>query len=118
METNDISNQILNDIEREKVMAFASDPILFQAVKKYVLAVVYQHGAFKPGEDFKGNVNYALQLVWPATEPNGMPRTDQELGQALRALTYATKLVESGFREITDMKEVETLEEDEINPSE
>jgi len=114
----DISTEILNEIEKEKIMAFCEDKLAFEAVKKYVLAVVYKHGSFEKGEPFKGNMNWALQLSWGATEPGGMPRSDKELGEALRALTVATKLVESGFKELTEMKEVESLSEDKKNPAE
>lgn len=118
METQDLSNQILNDIEREKIMKFCEDKVTFNAVKKYVLAVSYNHGVFKEGEPFQGNMNWALQFAWGATEPQGMPRSDEELGQGLRALTMATKLVESGFKEMAEMKKVEALVEDKDNPAE
>lgn len=121
MEAQDLSNQILSDIEREKVIALAEDTVAFEAVKKYVLAVMYRHGVVQKGEDFKGNVNWALQIAWGATQPNGMPRSDEELGQDLRALTKATQLVESGFKEIKEMEEaskVEELEESKENKAE
>jgi len=114
----DISNQILSDIEREKIIAFCQDTVLFHAVKKYVLAVAVSQGTFKSNEEFRGNINYALQFAWQATEPNGMPRSDEELGQQVRALTQAVKLVESGFKELGEMKEVEALSEPKENPAE
>lgn len=118
METQDISKEILNDIEREKVQAFCEDPVLYEAVKKYILAVSVKHGVFKEGEPFKGNMNWALQIAWGANQPGGIPRSDEELGQDLRALTKAVQLVESGFREMTELKEVEELPEDNKNPAE
>ena len=109
----DISNQILNDIEQDKVMSLAADPIAFNAVKKYLLAVVYKHGVIQKNREYVGTINFALNLAWGATTPNGMPRTDEELGQNLRALTYATQLVESGFREMSEMKKPEKLADEE-----
>ena len=114
----DISKEVLNDIEIDQAIAFAQNRIQFEAVKKYVIAVAMKHGVFKPGEPFKGNVNFALNLAWPATQTNGMPRTDEELGQNLRALTYAVQLVESGFSEIAEMRRVEKTLEEKINPAE
>lgn len=114
----DISREILNDIEIDKAIAFAEDKAQFEAVKKYVLAVAVKHGVFKPGEPFKGTTNFALNLAWPATQSQGMPRSDEELGQSLRALTYAVQLVESGFKEIAELKKVAKLEVENNNPAE
>ena len=114
----DISKQILNDIETDKVMKIAEDKVAFNAMKKYLLAVVYKHGVAQKGEDFNGRINFALNLAWGATQNGGMPRTDEELGQNLRALTYATQLIESGFREISELKKPEVVEPESINESE
>lgn len=118
MNAQDLSNEILTDIEKEKVIAFAKDKFLFEAVKKYVLAVAYKHGIVESGKDYKGTINFALNLVWPSTQSGGTPRTDEELGQSLRALTYATQLVESGFKEIAEMEVPEVLEENTKNEAE
>ena len=110
--------EILNEIEKDKVARFCEDPILFHAVKKYVLAVAYKHGTMEKGAEHVGTRNFALNLAWGATSPNGMPRTDEELGQNLRALTYAVQLVESGFKEMEEFKKVETPLEENNNPAE
>jgi hypothetical protein len=104
---DDFSKQILNDIETDKVIAFKSDPVAFNAVKKYVLAVAYKHGVVRPGEKHVGNLNFALNLAGSAIHPNGEARSDEELGQNLRALAYAVQLVESGFKEMSDMEKPE-----------
>ena len=108
---NDISSQILNDIETDKVIALAQDQVAFNAVKKYILAVAYKHGVTEAGQEYRGTLNFALNLAWPATQPNGIPRSDEELGQNLRALTYAVQLVESGFREISELRKPEVVKE-------
>ena len=114
----DISNQILNEIETDKVLAFKADPISFNAVRKYILAVAYKHGVVRSGEDHSGNVNFALNLAGSAIHPNGVARTDSELGQNLRALAYAVQLVESGFKEMSEMERPEKLEEETVNKAE
>ena len=111
MNAQDLSKEVLNEIELDKVVAFAHDQMAFEAVKKYVLAVALAHGTFEKGKPFKGNVNFALNLAWPATQQNGIPRSDEELGQSIRALTYAVQLVESGFSEIAEMKEIKKVEQ-------
>lgn len=110
--------EILTEIERDKVIAFSQDAVAFNAVKKYVLAVMYKQGVVEKGQTHNARVNFALNLAWPATTPNGMPRTDEELGQNLRAMTYAVQLIESGFKEMEEMKKPEVTEEETVNPSE
>lgn len=118
MTPQDFSSEILSEIERDKVIALAQDAVAFNAVKKYVLAVMYKQGVIEKGQPHNARVNFALNLAWPATTPNGMPRTDEELGQNLRALTYAVQLIESGFREMSEMRKPEPLKEETINEAE
>ena len=106
----DLSNQILTEIEQDKVIAFAQDSLQFQAVKKYILAVAYQHGVMEKGKEHMGNLNYALNMAWGAINPKGMPRSDEELGQNIRALAQAVSLVESGFKELLEMKDIKKVE--------
>ena len=108
---DDISREILSEIEVDKVIALAQDPIAFNAMKKYILAVVYKQGVMEKGAEYKGTVNFALNLAWSATQQNGIPRSDEELGQNLRALTYAVQLVESGFREMGELKKPMVVKE-------
>ncbi len=114
----DLSKEILTEIEKDKVAKFCEDPILFQAIKKYVLAVAYKHGIVEKGVEHKGGLNFALNLAWGSTQQHGTPRSDEELGQNLRALTYAVQLVESGFSELLNFKKVEELKEEDNNPAE
>lgn len=113
----DISNEILTEIEKDKVTAFCEDKILFEAVKKYILAVAYNHGVVEKGVEHKGNLNFALRLAWGAADGSAS-RSDEELGQNLRALTSAVQLVESGFAELSEFKRVEPIKSEVINPAE
>lgn len=122
MNTQDLSREILSEIEWDKVVAFSNDKLAFEAVKKYILAVAVNHGVFKKGEVIKGNLNFALSLAFSAVNPNGVPRSDEELGQFSRALALAVQLLESGFREIEEIKETKKVEsevvENKVNPTE
>lgn len=115
---NDLSHEVLTDIEREKVALFAADQFLFNAVKKYVLAVAYKQGVVEKGAEHRAGINWALNLAWPSTDSRGTPRSDEELGQNLRALTYAVQLVESGFKELSEIPVPEKLPEEPNNPAE
>lgn len=118
MNNQDFSNEILDSIEKAKIAAFCEDVIAFNAVKKYILAVAYKHGVVSKGVEHKGNINFALRLAWGAADGSGMPRSDEELGQSLRALTSAVQLVESGFAELSEFKKVEEVVEDKVNKAE
>ena len=114
----DLSNEILNDIEKEKLIQFNGDKMMFETVKKYVLAVVYRQGIVEKGKEHNPNINWAMNMSWGAIDPKGMPRTDEELGQNLRAMTTAITLVGSGFKEISEMKPPEKELKEETNPAE
>lgn|SRR3990167_1496728 len=119
MNPYDLSQSILTDIETERLITLAQDPVAFGAIKKYILAVCYKHGVIEKGIEHKGNVNWALRMAWGAINDGGMPCTDEELGQNLRALAYAVQIVESGFKELSEMKRPEVLLEDEtVNKAE
>ena len=118
LEEPDVSNGILSKEEVDKVQRFIEDELLFGAVKKYILNVVYGQGVIKAGAKHEAHRNWAINMAAGAINPQGMPRTDEELGQQLRALTYATQLIESGFKELSEMKKVEASGEQTNNPAE
>lgn len=114
----DLSSQILTDIEKDKIIAFMEDDITFNAVKKYLLAVAYKQGVVEKGREHRATVNFALNLAGGAIHTQGVPRSDEELGQNLRALAYAVQLVESGFKELSEFKKPEKVEEETTNKAE
>ena|SRR3990167_3162466 len=116
MDTQELSNSILSAIEKDKVILFNQDPLMVEAVKKYILAVVYKQGVINAGQEHNSRINWAMNLAWGATDGKGMPRTDKELGQNLRAMTSAVQLIESGFKELLEIKKPEP--EKEINHNE
>src|SRR3990167_438137 len=118
MNPQDLSNEILSEIERDKIVQFCADPVLSGAVKKYILAVLYKQGVVEKGQIHNARINFALNLAWPANTPNGIPRSDEELGQNLRAMTYGIQLIESGFREMEEMRKPEVVAEPTANQAE
>lgn len=103
------TTQILNEIEQDAVIAFASNTTMFNAVKKYLLAYAYKHGVIHPGEPAQGNINWALQLAWDRNNKI----SDAELGADLRAVTRGIQVVESGFAELLQVKKPEVVKEEE-----
>jgi len=108
----DISNEILTEIEKDKLIELNQDPVILGALKKYILAVCYKQGVVEKGLDHRGNVNWALRMAWGAIDGAGAPRSDEELGQNIRALAYAVQIVESGFKELSEMQKPEKLPDD------
>ena len=118
MDAHEISQEVLTDIERRKVISFNQDPLMVEAVKKYILAVLYRQGTVEKGKPHNARINWALNLAWGATDGRGMPRTDEELGQNLRAMTSAVQMLESGFKELSEIREVSEAEETKVNQGE
>jgi hypothetical protein len=112
MTPEDISKEIMNDIEIEKLFAFNEDKVMFEAIKKFLLVYLGQ-GIGERGKPLVGNRNYALQLAWNRE----IPRSNEELGADLRALTRGIQIIESGFKELSNLKRPIKSSEPEINPA-
>lgn len=118
MDTEDLTSEILTELEKDKIVKFCDDQATFEAVKKYVLAVCYKQGVIEKGRTHNPRINWAMNLAWGSINPQGMPRSDEELGQSLRAMTHAVQMIESGFKEMVDLKKIDKLDDTIINPAE
>lgn len=118
IDTTELVKQVMNEIEQDKLIAFAADPILLNAVKKFVLFSAFHQGVAEPGKPFKADYNWALQMAFGAINPGGMPRSDAELGGDLRAWVKGVNMVESGFAELEGLKKEEPVKEEAGNIAE
>ena len=109
------TTEILDQIEQDAIQRFIGDEIMYNAVKKYLLVYLYRDGVARTGVPHDGTTNFALAMAWGAINPQGIPRSDEELGQNVRALAQGIHAIESGFRELKDMKKLEAPKEEEIN---
>jgi hypothetical protein len=73
----------LSEIEKSSVIAFTSNDVMFNAVKKVLLGMIYHQGTVVPTLE-PTPMNWAFSLV-----KNDAPQSDEELGQALRASVAA-----------------------------
>jgi hypothetical protein len=112
MDTNQLSKEIYNEIEQDKIIAFTEDKVMFEAVKKYLLVYLTQ-GIGEAGKPFLGNRNFALQLAWD----RNYPRSNEELGADLRAVTRGIQVIESGFKELAEIKRSVPPEKEGDNPA-
>lgn len=108
------TTEILNAIEKEKIIAFTEDKLMFEAVRKHLLSGVYNTGVLKPGQAADARTNWAFQLVWDRNSQS-MPRTDAELGGDLRAMVRGIQLVEGAWNELSQFKREEPEKEEEPN---
>ena len=96
-----------------------------QAVKKYLLAHLYQNGVIVPGKPHNPMINWACNAAFGAISPPGdgygrintnyAPKTDAELGADLRATAKGIQIIESGFKELSEIKKPEVLKEEEVS---
>jgi hypothetical protein len=89
----------LNEEEILQVEAFCKNEKMFEAVKKVLLAPIYEHGVVKPGEKHNPLVNGAFSLVAQSPEVS-----NEVLGAFSRAKWAGVTAVEGGFEELKKIK--------------
>ena len=119
------TTDILNSIELYSIIKFNDDRIMSQAVKKYLLAHLYQNGVITPGKPHNPVINWACSAAFGAISPPGdghgrintnyAPKTDAELGADLRATAKGIQIIEIGFKELSEIKKPEVLKEEAIS---
>ena len=103
--------EYLTDIEIAKVEQFCADEVMFEAVRKVMLAVVYYSGALKKGEKLEPR-NQAFDLLSNAYQ-RGVEVSNEELGAELRGLFSGVDVVEQGFGQL---KTIKTEEKEVVSP--
>ena len=101
-----ITREYLTDIEIAKIEAFVADEKLIEAVRKVLLASIYQNGTLR--KDIKANplTNGALALVSLASSGRGTV-SNQDLGEDLRGMFHGIQLLETGLNELNKFKKEE-----------
>lgn len=94
----------LSDQEKSQIEKFVGNKKMFEAVRKVLLAGIYENGVLKPGEDHDPSKNFALTQVFTALI-HGHPISDEDIGQNIRAQAAGIRLVETGFKKLVDLKE-------------
>jgi hypothetical protein len=93
---------MLNDKEKSEIEKFCANETLKEAVRKVLLAGIYENGVLKEGQKADPSKNFALYEAFMST--NGAPITDAELGQVIRAKAWGIKAVEMAFAELDNIK--------------
>ena len=87
-------NEILSELEKQKLELVASDKVMMGAVKKVVLSAVYFDGTLNKKGIPDPLKNFALAL---ASRPGVK---NEDLGAELRASLCGVQLLETGFKEL------------------
>lgn len=95
--------EFLSDIERDRIAnKFNTDEVLVEAVRKVLLAAMYNNGVLKAGEKADPLKNGALGLAFLAISGKGVV-SNQDLGEDLRGFAQGLSLLENGFRKLSEI---------------
>jgi len=92
------TDSFLNETEKELLSLFYENEIMREAVKKVLLAGIYQNGTLKPGEPAKPVYNAAFSLVANRDANN------EQIGADLRAMWEGVRVVENAFNSLSEYK--------------
>ena len=101
--------EYLNANEKSRLIAFNSDPVMKEAVKKVMLFNIYQAECLKEGEP----VGLDKQWVYAFDTKDS---TDEQVGKRLRIKVSAMSFVEDAFKEL-EQYHVEVAQEEPSNPA-
>ena len=103
----------LNQAEQERLEVFYDDEVMREAVKKVLLANIYQAGVLKKGES-ANDKNWAYNLGGL----NDMVMDDEKVGHMLKITSKALGVVGDAFTRLSAFSKVETPGKVEGNPAE
>lgn len=106
-------DKFMSGIEKDKIIAFNSDPILVNAVKKVLLASIYSNGTLRADVPADPTRNAALALANLAISGKGIVK-NEDLGEDLRGLMQGVSLLEQGLAQLAKIKKDP---EGEVKPS-
>jgi hypothetical protein len=95
----ELLNSVLSDLEKESIATFLANKTMSEAVRKVLLAEVYYNGVLAPDAPAAPTRNFALTQVISSLS-GGLPITNEELGQSLRAKGEGVYAVEAGWQRL------------------
>lgn len=91
----------LNDLQKAKIEAFCADEEMFNAVRKVLLAGIYEHGTVQAGYEPNPLENGAYSLAAIAV---GNPIPDEVLGQHVRGQWAGINALKNALDRLTSIK--------------
>lgn len=107
---------ILNDQEKAAVAQFLDNAVMREAVRKVLLAGIYDNGVIKQGEPHNPAQNFALFEVFNVLNGGGVV-SDADIGQVVRAKAQGIKLVEQAFKQLESYKPKKSTGKGKGNPA-
>lgn len=92
-------NKFLSDVERVKIEMFNQDPVLVNAIRKVLLATIYNNGVLKKDVPPDPLRNGALNLAFMTLKGDAIV-SNEELGADLRGLAQGINLLEKGLLQL------------------
>lgn len=102
----------LNDIEKDKLLAFKEDELMKNAVQKFLFSGILEAGVQKEGVPYNGK-NWSYNL----TGLNDNAMDNEKLGALLKATNRGIAFMEDAFARLEELKKEEPQEK-EVNPAE
>ena len=90
----------LNDLEKSAIQKFVEFETMREAVKKVLLAALYDNGTLKPGKPADPTRNGVFGFV--ASSPGA---SNEQLGADLRAQWEGIRIVENAFNKMAECKQ-------------
>ena len=108
MQLKDYLDDLLNEQEQTYIQQFWENEKMREAVRKVLLAGLYDNGTIKKEKKPNFLYNSALSLI-NADEAGGYPQviTNEQLGQKLRAYWEGLKVIENAFNAMSRYKKGE-----------
>lgn len=94
---------ILTEKEVAEVEKFCSNEVMKEAVRKVLLAGIYDNGTLKPGQKAEPSKNFALFEMFNHINA-GVPINYEEMGRVVYGKAHGIKLLEVAFAELDKMK--------------
>lgn len=95
--------EYLSEIEKAKIIAFNTDAVLANAVRKVLLETIYNNGVLRAGGSPDPLRNGALGLAFLTLGGKALV-SNEELGADLRGLAQGVNLLEQGLAQLAKIK--------------
>lgn len=108
-----MSHPYLSDAELNSIQRVLADPLAVQALRKVVVAPVYSQGVIEPGKPL--NEENAIYGLASHHLMNGL--SNEIIGQDVRAVIEAIRMLKKGFEELDKLKLTESPVVNTKNPA-